>query len=220
MKTKRKTAAYFAILFIIVLIFTGCSAPDDTDTGIHMPENDEYSPVSGLTLTESEAAALNNSMKVKIYYKTLKGDKLSCETKLVQFTEKDRKTDVLAYKIIQLMISGPSNSNLVKTIPEGSAVNSVKVKNGVAYVDFNEAFAGKAAQSSDCAFIAKSIANTLTEFKNINEVAITCSGNKIEGTADINFSKLVRDMSVVTDIESAAPETDYSENVFLEIELE
>ena len=125
----------------------------------------------------------------------------------------------MASKILELALSGPSNTSLVKTLPEGTKLNNLKIKNGVAYVDFNEAFAKGLKDSNEAVFIAYSVANTLTEFKNVNRVAITCNGNKIESSA-CNFSDLLRNTKIITDIESALPKTDYSENVFLEIELE
>ena len=221
MKKIFKEVAIICVLLIMAIFATvGCAKKKDNDTNVGEPGKDEYSPVSSMTLSDTEAAALNNSVKVKVYYKTVKGDKISCETKLLQFTDKDRKADVLAAKIIELLIAGPSNSSLVKTIPEGTKLNSVKIKGNVIYIDFNEAFASAIANGEDVNFIAYSIANTLTEFKNISEVAITSGGSKIETQSGCNFSKLNRNMEIVTDIESAMPETDYSENVFLEIELE
>ena len=202
-----KTAAVILALLLLTVFTASCTAQKDDDTNVGDLGNDEYSPVSSLTLSETEAAALNNSVKVKVYYKTLKGDK-------------DRKADVLAGKIIELLIAGPSNTSLTKTIPDGTKLNSVKIKGNVVYIDFNEAFASAVKTGEDVNLIAYSIANTLTEFKNITEVAITCEGNKIETQSGCNFSKLNRNLDLVTDIESAMPETDYSENVFLEIELE
>jgi spore germination protein GerM len=205
---------------MILFACTSCGVrKNSVDADNSTLQNDEYNPVSSLTLTEVEAAALNNSIKVKVYYKTLRGDKLCSETKLLQFTDKDRKLDVLASKILELALSGPSNTSLVKTLPEGTKLNNLKIKNGVAYVDFNEAFAKGLKDSNEAVFIAYSVANTLTEFKNVNRVAITCNGNKIESSA-CNFSDLLRNTKIITDIESALPKTDYSENVFLEIELE
>lgn len=217
MNFKKSIAMFILLLTLFVFASNGCSTrknSEETGSGL---QNDEYSPVSSLTLTEAEAASLNNSIKVKLYYKTARGDKLCSETKLLQFTDKDRKIDVLASKIVDMMVSGPSNTSLVKTLPEGTKLNSIKIKSGVAYVDFNEAFAK--GLGNDAIFIAYSIANTLTEFKNVNEVAITYDGKKIENSS-CNFSKLLRNTEIVTDIESALPLTDYSVDVFLETELE
>lgn len=207
------------LAIILIISFTGCSNSENSEINSNIEQNDEYNPVSSISLSETEAASLNNSIKVKVYYKTLRGDKICSETKLLQFTNKDRKSDVLASKIVDLLLTGPSNSSLVKTLPEGSKLNSLKIKGGIAYVDFNEAFGKGLSESNEAIFIAYSITNTLTEFKNINRVAITCNGNKIESSA-CNFSNLLRNTEIVTDIESALPQTDYSENVFLEIELE
>lgn len=219
---KRIKMVVFICALLIAAIFTttGCAKKKDKDAVGPGVGNDEYSPVSGIAMTDTEAAALNNSVKVKVYYKTAKGDKISYETKLMQFTDKDRKADVLATKIVELLVAGPANSNLVKTIPEGTKVNSVKIKGNVVYVDFNEAFSSAVAKGTDAKFVAYAIADTLTEFKNINKVAITANGAKIQTEAGCNFSELERNMDIVTDIAGAALETDYSENVFLEIELE
>lgn len=204
----------------LTLLSVGCSEDTSNPEAESVAsQNEEYSPASSISMTESEAASLGNSIKVKIYYKTLKGDKLCSETKLLQFSNKDKKTDVLASKILDLALAAPSNTGLVKTLPEGTKLNSVKIKGGVAYVDFNQAFAKGLNDNTEAMLIAYSVANTLTEFKNVHSVAITCDGNKIESSA-CNFSNLLRNTDIITDIESARPETDYSENVFLEIELE
>ena len=218
---KRKLLFSLTTLAVILIIsFTGCgNSEKSNEIDSNIEQNDEYSPVSSISMSETEAASLNSSIKVKVYYKTARGDKICSETKLLQFTNKDRKADVLASKIVDLMLAGPSNSSLVKTLPAGSKLNSLKIKGGVAYVDFNEAFGKGLSESNEAIFIAYSITNTLTEFKNINRVAITCNGNKIESSA-CNFSNLLRNTEIVTNIESALPQTDYSENVFLEIELE
>ena len=215
---------YLILILSFVFIFAcnSCgvrkiSEEGEKETNADLLQNDEYSPVSSLTLTETEAASLNGSIKVKVYYKTARGDKLCSETKLLQFTDKDRKVDILAGKIVDMMVAGPTNTSLVKTLPEGTKLNSIKIKSGVAYVDFNDAFSK--GLGNDAIFIAYSIANTLTEFKNIHQVAITANGNKIENSS-CNFSNLLRNTEIVTDIESALPITDYSENVILEIELE
>lgn len=216
-----KKAAVLAILLVIAAAFAvSCSKKADGDTNVSDIGSDEYTPVSSLTLTDAEAAALNNSIKVKLYYKTQDGSKISSEVKLLKFADEDRKADVLARKIIEMLIAGPSNSALAKTVPDGTVLNSVRIKGNVIYVDFNSAFASAVANDNNANLIAYSIANTLTEFKNVTEVAITADGNKVESSSGCNFSRLNRNTDLVTDIESAAPETDYSENVFLEIELE
>ena len=214
----------FILSFVFIFACNSCGvrknseeAEGDKSANSNVLQNDEYSPVSSLTLTETEAASLKGSIKVKVYYKTARGDKLCSETKLLQFTDKDRKVDVLAGKIVDMMVAGPTNTSLVKTLPAGTKLNSIKIKAGVAYVDFNDAFVK--GLDNDAIFIAYSIANTLTEFKNVQKVAITANGNKIENSS-CNFSNLLRNTEIVTDIESALPKTDYSENVFLEIELE
>ena len=216
-----KKSFLLSLALCSAILLPGCGAKNDSPDAqaLNLLNNDEYCPVSSIAMTEEEAASLNNSLKVKLYYKTAKGDKLSYETKLIQFTDKDKKNDILAAKIVETLIKGPSSSSLVKTLPEGTALNNIKITKNTIFVDFNEAFGAAISDSENAKFIAFSIANTLTEFKNIDEVVITCCQNKISASS-CDFSNLHRNIEIVTDIESAMRETDYSENVFLEIELE
>ena len=73
MKKIFKEVAIICVLLIMAIFATvGCAKKKDNDTNVGEPGNDEYSPVSSMTLSDTEAAALNNSVKVKVYYKTVK----------------------------------------------------------------------------------------------------------------------------------------------------
>ncbi len=215
-----RAAALTAAFAAAAILTSACGSDRASDINAGDMGGDEYTPVSSITLSDAEAASLNGSVKVKLYYRTQEGSRISSEVKLLQFTDEYKKTDVLASKMIEMLIAGPSNPALVRTLPEGTALNSVHIKGGVIYVDLNEAFAKAVSEDPRANLTAYSIADTLTEFKNITEVAVTSGGNKIESVSGCDFSKLCRNTEIVTDIESAALPEDYSENVFLEIELE
>lgn len=76
------------------------------------------------------------------------------------------------------LTSAELNSGLLSLIPEGTAIRSVSVKNGVAYIDFTEAFAFNefGAEGSNAAL--KQVVYTATEFSTVNAVQITINGKK------------------------------------------
>ena len=43
-------------------------------------------------------------------------------------------------KLMELLIEGPQNSNLVKTIPDGTKINSIELKGDTLYIDFSKEF--------------------------------------------------------------------------------
>lgn len=207
-----------ALLAALIIMCVGCAnkntAPASTDNGTIFP-------VSSQVMSESQAAALKGSCRARLYFITQKGDMLSTEMKLISFGEKEKRTEVLASALIKALIAGPANTRLCSTLPEGTTLNGVKISKGTAYVDLSGNFkSGVGTDTNKIKLIAMSITNTLTEFKDINYVTITVDGMDISSDIGYTLNNMERDSSIVTDIDSAARETEYTENVFLEIELE
>lgn len=87
--------------------------------------------------------------------------------------------------LINLLIEGPKNENLVKLIPENTKLNSAQIKNNILYIDFSEDFIkeqnlGKAQEE----IILKSIVNTVTELTEIDKVVFL-----IDGKENLRFSR-------------------------------
>ena len=87
--------------------------------------------------------------------------------------------------LINLLIEGPKNENLLKLIPENTILNSAQIKNNILYIDFSEDFIkeqnlGKEQEE----LIIKSIVNTVTELTEINKVVIL-----IDGKEDLRLSR-------------------------------
>jgi len=81
--------------------------------------------------------------------------------------------------LINLLMEGPKNKNLLKLIPENTKLNSAQIKNNILYIDFSEDFIkeqnlGKEQEE----LILKSIVNTVTELTEINKVAILIDGKE------------------------------------------
>ena len=81
--------------------------------------------------------------------------------------------------LINLLMEGPKNENLLKLIPENTKLNSAQIKDNILYIDFSEDFIkeqklGKEQEE----LILKSIVNTVTELTEINKVAILIDGKE------------------------------------------
>lgn len=209
----------FCLLLICLLFGTaGCTSGEDAPVSAG---DSSIFPVSGEVLSQAQEAALSTSCRARLYFITQKGDMLSAEMKLISFGEKEKRTQYLATSLVKALIAGPSNTRLVATIPEGTTLNSLKLSDGEAIVDFGGDFlSGIKNDTARGRLILAAVVNTLTEFKDIDCVTILYNGKDISGIGGLDTNNLSRNTDVVTDIENAAADIDYTENVFLEIELE
>jgi spore germination protein GerM len=93
--------------------------------------------------------------------------------------------DNLPLRAIQELIKGPAEgSDLKPVLPKEAEVKSVRVEDGIAYVDFNKEFPESLnVGSSGEALVISAIVNTLTEFPEIQKVQILIEGEKRESLA-------------------------------------
>lgn len=100
---------------------------------------------------------------------------------LVKESREVEDTGAGIYKtVIEELIKGPASDSLYSTVPPDSVVNSVKLSEGLAIVDFNiriiTNFEDIPHSSTTEALAIYSIVNTLTEFEEIEMVKITIEG--------------------------------------------
>ncbi len=81
------------------------------------------------------------------------------------------------------LIKGPSDKSLEGLIPEDTKVNSVKVKDYIAYPDFSKEITRLSVGGKGEALILASIANTLIKFPEIEKVQILIDGQQAETLA-------------------------------------
>lgn len=87
--------------------------------------------------------------------------------------------------LINLLIEGPRNENLLKLIPENTKLNSAQIKNNILYIDFSEDFVKEQSLGKEQEeLILKSIVNTVTELTEINKVAFLIDGEESKGFPD------------------------------------
>ncbi len=90
-------------------------------------------------------------------------------------------------------IAGVNQDEVFATIPKGTKLSKVTVKDGIGYVDFNEAFLKKRSGISDEVAIY-SVVDSLIEISAVNKVQITINGEAVsvfgDGSAlDIPFER-------------------------------
>lgn len=82
-------------------------------------------------------------------------------------------------KIINLLIDGPKNNNLLKLIPENTSINNIEKRGEVLYIDFSEDFIKEQTLGEKQEkLIIKSIVYTLTELTEINKIIVLIDGKE------------------------------------------
>lgn len=211
---KSKIVQFSAVLIGAVCLFSGCSKTEDSP--------DEYTPTSSLQMTESEAAALGEKVRVVLYFTDSKGTNLFAESQLMEFTSRDRRTENMAKKICEMLIAGPADRDTyVNTLPKDVSVRSVTISNNIATVDFNGDFTEKLSdQAAKLDLMMCAITNTLTELKDVDKVAITVDGRSL-GKMDCGyeFKATARSMELVA-AQPASNTVEYTEEAFSDVALE
>lgn len=95
--------------------------------------------------------------------------------------------------LINLLIEGPKNDQLLKLIPENTKLNNVEIKDEIVYIDFSEDFVkeqklGKEQES----LIINSILKTLVELSEVNGIKILIDGQENRAFPDneVNFNNI------------------------------
>ena len=82
-------------------------------------------------------------------------------------------------KLMELLIEGPQNSSLTKTIPDGTKINKIELKGDILYIDLSKEFienhsGGETKESSTI----YSIVNTMTNLTEVNSVKLLIDGEE------------------------------------------
>lgn len=95
--------------------------------------------------------------------------------------------------LINMLIEGPKNEQLIKIIPQGTKINKIEIKEGIVYIDFSDNFVkeqtlGEAQEKT----IINSILKTLVELKEVNGIKILINGEENSGFPDeaVKFNKI------------------------------
>ena len=95
----------------------------------------------------------------------------------------------LARLLIQQLLDGPeeledvNTSDLKQTIPDGTTLNSLTIRDNVCYVDFSREFQNIQTEVKS-EIVIYSIVNTLCELSDVNKVQFTIDGEQKETYGD------------------------------------
>ena len=87
--------------------------------------------------------------------------------------------------LINLLLEGPKNEDLIKLISEGTELNNIEINNNIVYIDFSEDFIKEQNLGKDKEkIIIDSILKTLVELNEVNGIKILINGEENKGFLD------------------------------------
>lgn len=137
------------------------------------PLLDSEGNLVGIMTKEDFIDNTGTEIKVKLYFADEKGETLVEYLKEITYNG----TGSLEEMVIKELMEGPEQIGMLRTIPEGTVLNKVEMKEGICYVDFNKKFMDKISGLSDEVAIY-SIVNTLVELPYIKKVQFQINGDK------------------------------------------
>jgi len=161
---------------MVGILASGCSILQKL--GFIEPENDELRPASSVVMEEEMARRLENKYPIRLYFANEDGTKLRVEIRYIDDSETEKGINYLASIIVNELINGPAaKEGLLPTIPEGTKLNFVEVKDGVATVDLSKEFVDNHMGGRNAEQLTLySIVNSLTELSEIQKVKFTIDG--------------------------------------------
>ena len=134
--------------------------------------------------------------KLKLYFGNKKGDQLVEEEVNVRYNSNLSIEKV----IVEQLIKGPKDADLVPLIPAETKVIGISVKEGICYVNLSEHFLNNT-YGADPELVVYSIVNSVVEGGNASRVQISVNGeNDVHYMDQVDLGKpLVRDLDLVED---------------------
>jgi len=166
---RKKTIAGILAIFLLIIASGGCRPA-------------KVKPLEKLKPPEKEKKekpeVKNETIKITLYFADKEAEYLVPEVRKIPETEK------VAEAAVREIIKGPGQSGHLKTIPEGTKLRNVAIKEGLAYVNFSQELVNKHPGGSAAETMTiYSVVNTLTQFPEIEKVQFLVEGKKIETIA-------------------------------------
>ena len=172
------TRTLLGMVFILLGILIGGCAEQGSLTPtppVDVKKNEQQQGVVPGNQSHQSSVISQEKMVVTVYNATKDGMHLVPESHVLL------KNDRPAQTAIELLLAGTKNVDLVSVMPNGTKLRNISVKDGIAYVDFNEKLVknNKGGSASEILLVA-AIVDTLTEFHSIEKVQILVEGKKID----------------------------------------
>jgi germination protein M len=191
MKKPALVISLLLCLFIVTTVLSGCNKAPGGQTPAD-PNKNSQNPATEPNTFVTE--------KISLYFSDDQAMYLVPESRDIQI-QKDTKTETsIAEAIVNELITGPTDTKLIATIPKETKLHSLKITDQIAYVDFSEEIRSKhPGGSSGEMMTLNSIVNSLTELTGIKKVQILINGAKVDtlvGHADLS-QPLSRNESII-----------------------
>ena len=179
----KKLKMYLIIVFLILIILI-------VGLIIHNKNNDENKIINSEYIPEEEITDKQlRTTIVSLYF--LDKNNLELMPEIRQIDAKELINNA-PEKLINLLIEGPKNDNLIRLIPENTKINSIKIIDNVLYLDLSDDFIkDQTLGEIQEKLIINSIVNTVTQLNEINKLKILINGEENKSFPDgcVNFNK-------------------------------
>jgi germination protein M len=181
------------MLVLMGLLVSGCLSDktEDIEQDENSLEDMEAEPSSSIMVSEEEVENQEDKVNITLYFADAEDAKLVDEKRFVS-KDKAKNTEELVQVAMDELFKGPIGGNLSIPFPKDVEVPTVKVKGGIAIVDFSKGFVEKhPGGSTGENLTVYSIVNTLTSIEGINGVQFTIEGKKTpEFKGHLEFDKV------------------------------
>jgi len=139
-------------------------------------------------VSSEEAREGNDAQKIILYFPSIVGDSLIQVNREIETLNGES----IERQIIKELRKLPNTKEVMTLIPEEAVVKSIEVKDGICYIDFNEAFIRKNYGGSRGELLTVyAIVNSLTARSNIGRVQFLIEGKKTKTfKGDLAFDQL------------------------------
>ncbi len=168
-------ASVWARLMALVLLAGGCAGgPRPSPTPATAPAPAIQAPTAAMSPVA--ASPTPSIMVVKAYFSSI----VDNDVEFVPVERTVPRTAAVGQAAIEELLKGPTPEErargLYSAIPEGARLRSLRVVDGVAYADFDEALQFQVGGSLRVMAIRKSITLTLLQFPTVQSVVISIEG--------------------------------------------
>jgi germination protein M len=175
----------------LYVVFTVNGVPLVTNSGVTVGSMslDSFVENPGQQISSSQETTLT------LYFSNADGTALVPETREVHYSS-NTSLDKL---VMEQLLEGPKESNLLATIPTGTKLITVSVVDGVCYVNLDETFSNQNQEISE-QVVLYSIVDSLTELSNIDKVQLSINGDtkgKVRYTYELS-TMYEEDLSMVS----------------------
>ena len=174
------------IMATILLVSAGCDNPQQppenkTDppkvTQTEKPDKKPEPEKKDTPAPPKVESARVQTQETKVYYPDESGTKLVPVEREIKFADENEKYSAAINQLMQQ----PKEKELTTIFPKHAKINSVKREGETAIVDFDKDIAkGFVGGSTGEEFLINSIVDTLTEFKEIEQVKFLIDGQEVE----------------------------------------